>query len=139
MTKIHHQDQPFRPDTGRTPQSDDSDATFALDEDDPASVRNRDGLKAGNDNEIEPAPDSIRGRSEYSSDPSFALNDAGDERDVEESIEEIVSRDDSKPDYGGIEEDTGLHDQLEAEMDEEDEEMEAELDDVPQRSEGSID
>lgn len=139
MTKIHHQDQPFRPDARKTQQNYDSDATFALDADDPASIKNRNGLSAANDNEIEPDPDPSRGRSEYSSDPSFAQNGMDDEREVEQSIEEIVSQDDSGPDNGGIEEDADLQDQLEAELDAEEEEIEAELDDVPQRSEGSID
>ena len=138
MTHIHNQDQPFRPDIHATrKQNYDSDATFALDADDPASVENRRGLRAVHQNEIE--PDTSRGRSEYSSDPSFAENGMDDEREVEESIEEIISQDDSGPDSGGIEDDVDLQDQLEAELDEEEEEIEADLDDVPQRSEGSID
>ena len=138
MTHIHNQDQPFHPDiNAMRKQNYDSDATFALDADDPVSVKNRNGLSAAHRGEIEPEP--TRGRSEYSSDPSFAQNGMDDEREVEESIEEIISQDDSGPDNGGIEDDADLQDQLEAELDAEEEEIEAERDDVPQRSESSID
>ncbi len=134
MTHIHEQDQPFRPDIKETERNDDSDATFALDAADPARVDNRNGL---NNTEIE--PDTSGARSEYSSDPSFAENGMDDEADDDEVIEEIIGQDDNEAESSDLEEDADLQDQLEAEMDEEDEEIEAELDDEPQRSEGSID
>jgi hypothetical protein len=145
MPHIHSQDKPFRPDidkadTGKQPQNVGSDATFALDDNDPASVENRGGLEATIDGDADHTDPTTQ--SEYSSDSPLRSNDTnsanylgndGSEIDASAVHAEDVSSSNEANNTSGI------MDELEAEMDDRIEYEESELDNYPQPSEGSED